>query len=184
MKKKKMIFTASALLLLASFAFANAETNGQPFLALKEAINNLQSQIDNLSSQISDFNTGGVHRKVITGTFPSSIPSPLDVDDDKVVTKETFDTYSGKTVIDYEYYKMITVSEIDTSEMPQVSMYLKETDEDRNAVLGDDIWESYYDSGTIFVKDGILYLKYGYGRDEANVNYEVAGKEYKIVVVY
>lgn len=180
MKNKKIIIVASALLLLASFALANAETNGQPFNAIQDSLNKLQAQIDELSQ---NSNTGGVQRKVITGTFPSSIPSPLDADD-KVVIKETSDTYNGETATDYEYYKMITIPEIDTNEMPQVSLYLKETDENRTAVLGEDIWESYYDSGTTFVKEGILYLKYGYGRDEVNVNYEVAGKKYKIVVVY
>lgn len=185
MKNKKIIFVASALLLLASFTLVNAETNGQPFLALQDAINNLQSQIDNLRSQISDSDTGGAHRKVYTGTIPSSLPSTLG-DDDKVVDTEL--TEQGITYRRLDYYKIVTIPEINTNDMPQVDFYVKVT-EGTYAGLGDGTW-LLATGNFMFARDGKVYLPYAsdmtgspYGLG-LEMDHEMAGRDYKIVVVY
>lgn len=84
MKKKTAIFVSCAFAMGAVFSFASAATNGQPFNALQDSLNKLQAQIEELS-QNSD--TGGAHKKVYSGTLPSSLPSTLG-DDDKVIDTE------------------------------------------------------------------------------------------------
>lgn len=187
MKKKTIaIFVSSAVLMVAVFSFASAATNGQPFNALQDSLNKLQAQIDKLNA---NSNTGGVQRIVKTGIIPSSIPGTLGEDDKVIDTEEVIG--QGGTTQDITYhsrtcYKKVIIPEIDTNDMPQVSLYLKTTEE-RFADLGETWIPSSGD--IVFIQDGAVYLRYatdhtggpyGFGID---VYPEMGGKYYKIVVI-
>ncbi|MDP1815188.1 MAG: hypothetical protein Q8K92_12130 [Leadbetterella sp.] len=180
MKKKTIaIFVSCAFLMVAVFSLASAATNGQPFNAIQNSLDKLQAQIDKLSQDFSNFNTGGVHRVEYMGTLPDNLNNP-----DKVVDT-VVETELGAYHL-YYYFKIVNIPEIDTSDMPQVSIYLKAFDRITDG-LGNDTWQIANDN--IFVKDGAVYFLYA--SDSSGNPYggwleygDLGGRDYKIVVVY
>lgn len=159
--KKNTIFIliVSAVLMVAAFSLVKAATKSQlPLDVLK---------------------TGGVYRVVYTGTMPSEIPSVPSADD-KVVDIEVMGP-DQEMIKAHDYYKKITIPNIDTNDMPQISLYLKDNS-GKYAALGNDVWQLAV--GNIFVDNGVVYLRYGDDVFGSRVFSEMMGKDYKIVVIY
>ena len=107
-----------------------------------------------------------VKQKVYTGTINCSESFADDT------------TASPSDPDEITYYKKISIPEIDLSEIPQVSLYVKITSEDDRSQLGNNLWSNR----TITITDD--YAWFSFGDSDTGDPISCSFSEYKILVNY
>jgi len=112
----------------------------------------------------------GLRKAVYEGTVPNNLED-ADVD-----------IYLGGSDDDHYYFKTIVIDEVDTSDMQNVTLYIR-TREEIEDTLGADLWVEK--DGLLYIEDGLAHIRYANDNENPEVYYYLPGDgDYKIVVIY